>query len=195
LGENEIEAIRALLSSKPRPAAWAERRARLDEVGSVWPVADDVKLEAVDLGGVPGEWSIVPGSGPRGRRAHARGLIPAGAGASISGGARGCAGCLALSAQGGHRGRAHRGRWGQCRRRADGGADHPQGLSGRTGRCLSARRDGPEEPARLAAVRRSQGLPADDSSRSGPTKRCLPTPHASRPAPPKSPSRSKSGRT
>ena len=59
---DDIEAIRALLSSKPRPVGWAERRKRLDEVGSVWPVADDVELAAVDLGGVPGEWSIAPAS-------------------------------------------------------------------------------------------------------------------------------------
>jgi epsilon-lactone hydrolase len=59
---SEIDAIRALLSSKQRPAGWAERRQRLDEVGSAWPVADDVKLSAVDLDGVPGEWSIAPGS-------------------------------------------------------------------------------------------------------------------------------------
>jgi acetyl esterase/lipase len=60
--ESEIEAVRALLTSKPRPVGWAERRARLDEVGSHWPIASDVKLAAVDLGGVAGEWSIVPGS-------------------------------------------------------------------------------------------------------------------------------------
>ena len=59
---SEIDAIRALLTAKPRPVGWSERRARIDEIGSTWPVADDVKLEAVDLGGVPGEWSIVPGS-------------------------------------------------------------------------------------------------------------------------------------
>ena len=46
----------------PRPAGWAERRQRLDEAGSVWPVADDIKLSAVDLDGIPGEWSIAPGS-------------------------------------------------------------------------------------------------------------------------------------
>jgi acetyl esterase/lipase len=62
MAESEIEAIRALLSAKPRPVGWAERRARIDEVGSVWPVADDVKLEAVDLDGIPGEWSMAPGS-------------------------------------------------------------------------------------------------------------------------------------
>ncbi len=60
--QDEIDAIRALLGSKPRPVGWAERRRRLDEVGSVWPVAEDVTLEAVDLDGLPGEWSIVPGS-------------------------------------------------------------------------------------------------------------------------------------
>ena len=60
----EIDAIRALLGSKPRPVGWDERRKRLDEVGSIWPVADDVALEAVDIDGVPGEFSIVPGSDP-----------------------------------------------------------------------------------------------------------------------------------
>src|SRR5438034_5503115 len=62
MGQREIDAVRTLLSSKPRPVGWAERRQRLDEVGSVWPVADDVQLDAVDLDGVPGEWSIVRGS-------------------------------------------------------------------------------------------------------------------------------------
>jgi monoterpene epsilon-lactone hydrolase len=62
MAESEIAAVRALLSAKPRPVGWAQRRARLDEVGSYWPVADDVKLDAVDLDGAAGEWSIVPGS-------------------------------------------------------------------------------------------------------------------------------------
>ena len=59
----EIDAIRALLGAKPRPIGWAERRQRLDEVGTVWPVASDIGLEAVDLGGgLAGEWSMAPGS-------------------------------------------------------------------------------------------------------------------------------------
>jgi monoterpene epsilon-lactone hydrolase len=62
MAQSEIEAIRKLLTSKPRPVGWAERRERLDEVGSVWPVADDVTLAEVDAGGVPAEWSTVPGS-------------------------------------------------------------------------------------------------------------------------------------
>jgi len=62
MGQSEIDAIRALLSSKPRPAGWQERRQRIEEVGSVWPVAEDIALERVDIDGMPGEWSIAPGS-------------------------------------------------------------------------------------------------------------------------------------
>ena len=62
MSEREIDAIRALLTSKARPVGWAERRARIDEVGSVWPVAGDIRLETVDLGGVQGEFSLAPGS-------------------------------------------------------------------------------------------------------------------------------------
>jgi acetyl esterase/lipase len=59
---NEIDAIRALLMAKARPVGWSERRARIDEIGSTWPVAGDVRLGPVDLGGLKGEWSIVRGS-------------------------------------------------------------------------------------------------------------------------------------
>src|SRR5205823_4395365 len=117
MAESEIEMVRALLSAKPRPVGWAERRQRLDEVGSVRPVASDVTLEATDLDGVPGEWSIVPGgrrvagsvvlpwrrlllrfdrepsphgqrSGPGRGRAHAGDRLSPGARASVSGGFR-----------------------------------------------------------------------------------------------------------
>ena len=64
MAQTEIDAVRALLSSKPRPVGWPERRNRIDEVGGVWPVADDVELTAVDVNGVPGEYSIVRGSDP-----------------------------------------------------------------------------------------------------------------------------------
>ena len=62
MAEREIDAIRKLLTSKPRPVGWTERRERLDEVGSIWPVADDIPCEGVDCGGVRGEWSLAPGS-------------------------------------------------------------------------------------------------------------------------------------
>ncbi len=59
--ESEIDVIRTMLGSKPRPVGWVERRRRLEEIGSFWPVASDVKLDPVDLNSVPGEWSTTPG--------------------------------------------------------------------------------------------------------------------------------------
>jgi monoterpene epsilon-lactone hydrolase len=64
MSASEIDAIRALLTGKPRPVGWAERRARIEEVGAVWPVAGDIALEPVDLGGVKAEFSRAPGSDP-----------------------------------------------------------------------------------------------------------------------------------
>jgi monoterpene epsilon-lactone hydrolase len=62
LAESGIANIRAVLLSKPRPVGWDQRRQRLDEVGSIWPVADDVALRTVDCGNVAGEWSFSPGA-------------------------------------------------------------------------------------------------------------------------------------
>ncbi len=62
MSESEIDAVRALLSSKPRPVGWHQRRQRIEEVGSVWPAAGDITFEQVDIGGLPGEWSMAPGS-------------------------------------------------------------------------------------------------------------------------------------
>jgi epsilon-lactone hydrolase len=64
MAHSEISSIRALLTSRPRPFGWDERRQRLDEVGAIWPVAADVELTAADAGGVPAEWSSVLGSDP-----------------------------------------------------------------------------------------------------------------------------------
>jgi epsilon-lactone hydrolase len=64
MAQSELDAVRALLGSKPRPIGWPERRKRLDDVGGVWPVADDVELTAADVNGMPGEYSIAPGSDP-----------------------------------------------------------------------------------------------------------------------------------
>ncbi len=64
MSKSEIDAVRALLGSKPRPVGWPARRARIEEVGAAWPIADDVRLEPVDVGGRPGEFSLVAGSDP-----------------------------------------------------------------------------------------------------------------------------------
>ena len=58
----EIDDIRALLGSKPRPIGWEERRARIEEVGAVWPVADDISLTPIEIDGLPAEWSEAPGA-------------------------------------------------------------------------------------------------------------------------------------
>src|SRR5882757_11196053 len=62
MGKSEIDAVRALLSSKPRPVGWTARRQRIEEVGSARPAASDIRFEQVDIDGFPGEWSIAPGS-------------------------------------------------------------------------------------------------------------------------------------
>ena len=49
MATDELEVVRALLTSKPRPEGWSERRERLDELGSVWSVAGDITLEPVDI--------------------------------------------------------------------------------------------------------------------------------------------------
>jgi len=62
--KSEIDAVRALLSSRPRPVGWAQRRERLDAVGSTSPIAPDIRLDSIDINGVPAEWSLAPGSDP-----------------------------------------------------------------------------------------------------------------------------------
>lgn len=64
MDRSEIDAIRTMLAAKPRPVGWAERRARLDELGTAWPVASDIGIAPADVGGVPCEWSTAPGADP-----------------------------------------------------------------------------------------------------------------------------------
>jgi acetyl esterase/lipase len=59
---DDIDAIRRLLVSKPRPTTLAERRERLDEIGSAYGVAPDIAFNAARIGGVESEWSAAPGS-------------------------------------------------------------------------------------------------------------------------------------
>ncbi|MBL8895820.1 MAG: alpha/beta hydrolase [Rhizobiales bacterium] len=56
----DIDTIRELLASKPRPTSWAERRDRINEVGSTWPVADDITCTPAEFGSVQGEWTSAP---------------------------------------------------------------------------------------------------------------------------------------
>lgn len=57
-----IEAVRALLASRPRPTELAERRHRLDALGAQYPLPADVRIEAVRANGVSAEWNSTPGA-------------------------------------------------------------------------------------------------------------------------------------
>ncbi len=60
----EIDVIRSLLASAPRPADLAERRARMDGFGARYTVPDGVRVEPVDAGGVAAEWTVSPEADP-----------------------------------------------------------------------------------------------------------------------------------
>lgn len=60
MSKTEIDAIRELLLSRPRPADTEGRRARLDAFGQQYAVAGDVRVNAADAGGVEAEWTETP---------------------------------------------------------------------------------------------------------------------------------------
>jgi acetyl esterase/lipase len=62
MGAEEIDSVRHLLTSLPRPHGFPERRERIDTVASIDGVAPDIAFERVDLGPSEGEWSLAPGS-------------------------------------------------------------------------------------------------------------------------------------
>src|SRR5438445_11815177 len=62
MARSEIDTVRELLRPKPRPTGFAERRERLDAIGSISPVAGGIRLEPIRVNGVPAEWSFSPGS-------------------------------------------------------------------------------------------------------------------------------------
>jgi len=64
MAKSEIDAVRELLRSKPRPAGLAERRERIDAIGSASPPARDIRLEPTVANGIPAEWSLAPESDP-----------------------------------------------------------------------------------------------------------------------------------
>lgn len=60
----EIDAVRRMLASRPRPASLAERRQRLDGLGGQYPMPADVRVEPADARGVAAEWTATPGADP-----------------------------------------------------------------------------------------------------------------------------------
>ncbi|MEA1832450.1 alpha/beta hydrolase [Methylobacterium durans] len=64
MASSEIDRVRALLVSRPRPSDLAERRERLDWLGSLSTMPGDVRVEPAEAGGVPAEWTSTPGADP-----------------------------------------------------------------------------------------------------------------------------------
>src|SRR5215207_4991111 len=64
MADTEIEAICAQLAAHPRPANLAERRKRLDALGTQYALLPDVSVEPVTANGVPAEWTSTPGANP-----------------------------------------------------------------------------------------------------------------------------------
>ena len=64
MADAEIDVIRAILASTPRPRKVAERRQRLDALGGQYPVPADVRVEAADANGVAAEWTTTPEADP-----------------------------------------------------------------------------------------------------------------------------------
>src|SRR5262249_1660974 len=61
---SEIDAVRAMLASRPRPTSLAERRRRLDGLGTQYSLPADARVETVMANGVPAEWTTTPAADP-----------------------------------------------------------------------------------------------------------------------------------
>ena len=66
MADHELDAIRALLLARPRPEGLNERRKRLDDIGALYQIAPDVRIESANAHGVRAEWSSTPESDPAG---------------------------------------------------------------------------------------------------------------------------------
>ena len=64
MSNREVDAIREMLSSRPRPGGLAERRDRLDGLGAAFALPPDVRTESVQAGSVVAEWTETPGAEP-----------------------------------------------------------------------------------------------------------------------------------
>ena len=60
----EIDMVREMLASSPRPAELNERRSRLDALGTRYSLPADLRIEAADANGVAAEWTTTPEAEP-----------------------------------------------------------------------------------------------------------------------------------
>jgi monoterpene epsilon-lactone hydrolase len=64
MADPQIDIIREILASHPRPTELSERRKRLDALGGQYPLPADVRVGAVDANGVAAEWTSTPQANP-----------------------------------------------------------------------------------------------------------------------------------
>jgi acetyl esterase/lipase len=64
MSDPQIDIIREMLASRPRPTQLSERRKRLDALGSQYKLPADVRVESVDANGVPAEWTTTLQANP-----------------------------------------------------------------------------------------------------------------------------------
>src|SRR5215510_3668877 len=60
MADPEIDVVRKMLASHPRPTNLAERRKRLDALGAQYSLPEDVRVEGVDANRVAAEWTTTP---------------------------------------------------------------------------------------------------------------------------------------
>jgi monoterpene epsilon-lactone hydrolase len=58
MADPEIDVVRKILASHPRPTNLAERRKRLDALGAQYSLPEDVRVEGVDAHGVAAEVTV-----------------------------------------------------------------------------------------------------------------------------------------
>src|SRR2546430_1111277 len=63
MSDPEIEALRAVLATRPRPPGVAERRQRLDALGN-YTIDPAIRLEPVQINRMEAEWATAPGADP-----------------------------------------------------------------------------------------------------------------------------------
>jgi epsilon-lactone hydrolase len=64
MADPEIDVVRTILASHPRPTNLAERRQRLNALGAQYSLPEDVRVEGVDANGVAAEWTTTPVADP-----------------------------------------------------------------------------------------------------------------------------------
>lgn len=61
----EIAALRAIIGARPKPNDVAEMRQNIDARGLANPIAADVAVETLDIGGIKAEWTHTPNADPQ----------------------------------------------------------------------------------------------------------------------------------